>query len=68
MEIRTAADADVIRDDIEQVYDGWYAQASRVDWVDFLDRLEGMGHDLGDSMVSPAVNRIKRIVSDLRKE
>ena len=26
----------------ESVYDGWYADAGRIDWEDFLDRLRDL--------------------------
>ena len=68
MDIRTKQDADAIVEDIEAVYDGWYAEASRIDWEDFLDRLEARGHDLGSDMLSPAVLRIKAIVKGLRAQ
>lgn len=64
-EIRTREDADSIRSDIEEVHDGWYPKG-RVDWEDFLDRLERRGYDLGESMLSPAIKRIKAIVRELR--
>lgn len=67
-QIRTAADADQIYESVESVYDGWYAGASRIDWEDFVDRLEGHGWDLGDDMLSEAIKRIREIVRDLRKE
>lgn len=66
--IRTAADADSIREDIEQVFDGWYADADRIDWHDFIDRLEGHDNDLGSDMLSPAIKRIKAIVKELRSQ
>jgi hypothetical protein len=65
-EIRTAVDADSVRDQIEMVYDGWYADTPRIDWEDFLDRLERYDLDLGDSMESAAIRRIKSIVRELR--
>lgn len=66
-EIRTAADADSIRDEIETVYDGWYASEARIDWDAFLDRLESHADaDLGTDMLSPGISRIKRIVRELR--
>jgi hypothetical protein len=67
-EIRTKEDADSIREYIENVYDGWYADTPRIDWEDFLDRLERYDIDLGDSMESPAIKRIKAIVRDLRNQ
>ena len=66
-EIRTAEDADAIREDIESVYDGWFAEGA-IDWEDFLDRLEGSTYDLGESLDSPAIPRIKAIVRELRRQ
>lgn len=66
--ITTRADADSIADDIAEVYDGWYANEPRIDWDDFLDRLEGRGFDLGDSLTSPAIRRIKEIVRSFREQ
>lgn len=65
--IQTAADTDEIREVIESVYDGWYANESRIDWTDFLDRVEEYGFDLGSSLDSPAIRRIKSIVKELRE-
>lgn len=66
-EIKTAKDADEIREDVENVFDGWYADSYRIDWDDFLYRLEKRGYDLGESMLSPAISRIKAIVRELRR-
>jgi len=66
-EIRTAEDADSIREDIESTFDGWFSEGP-IDWEDFLDRLEGRTYDLGESMDSPAIRRIKAIVRELRKQ
>ena len=43
---------------IESIVEGWYGDR-RIDWHDFLDRLEGYGFDCGDSMDSPLVKKIK---------
>lgn len=52
----------------EGIYDGWYAGASRVDWEDFLFRLEDQtGFELGDSMDSPLIRKIKRHIAAYRK-
>jgi len=67
IEIRTAEDADSIREDIESVHDGWYSEGP-IDWDDFLWRLEGAMYDLGESMSSPAIRRIKAIVRELRRQ
>lgn len=66
--ITSKEDADSIREDVESVYDGWYAGASRIDWEDFLGRLERRGYDLGDSWTSPAIRRIRAIVAELRAQ
>lgn len=65
--IETSADADAIRADVEAVHDGWFADQGRIDWESFLDRLEARGYDLGASMQSEAVKRIKSIVRELRR-
>lgn len=66
-EIRTTEDADSIRDVVESILDGWYPDGSRIDWGDFIDRVEGSDLDLGDDMTSPAIKRIRAIVRELRK-
>jgi hypothetical protein len=67
--IQTAADANQIRPEIESVYDGWFADVRRIDWEEFLDRLEEfVDIDMGGSMTTPAVARIKQIVSELRAQ
>ncbi len=65
--VATAEDADSIREDIESVHDGCYAEGP-IDWDDFLYRLEGSAYDLGDSLLSPAIRRIKAIVRELRRQ
>ncbi len=73
-EIRTAADADAIRERIEYVFDGWFADAPRIDWEDFIERLErgtdddGAPFDFGATMDSPAIKRIRAIVRTLREQ
>lgn len=69
--IKTAADADSIRDQIAEVLDDWYPDHERIDWDDFYDRLEGgvSGlYDLGEDLRSPAIKRIHVIVRELRRE
>jgi hypothetical protein len=52
----------------EGVFDGWYADARRIDWEDFLDRLEAQTDvDLGKSLDSPLIRRIKKHVTAYRK-
>ena len=66
-DIRTAQDADAIRREVEDLHDGFYADADRIDWHDFLDRLEREHDlDLGPDMDSPAVRRVRAIVREAR--
>lgn len=57
----------------ESIFDGWFADEARINWVDFLDRLDGIPLtdnsllDLGDSAVSPAIMAIKRHVKAYAK-
>jgi hypothetical protein len=52
----------------EEVYDGWFAGEPRVDWDNFLDKLEDYaGIDLGEDMLSPNIKAIKRHVANYRK-
>jgi len=54
------------------VVDGWY-QDVRVDWEDAIDRMDGAELpdgsilDLGNSMMSPAIRKIKREVAKYRR-
>jgi hypothetical protein len=66
--IRTAEDiTEPLIDVIETVFEGWYADEPRIDWLAFLERVEIMGHvDFGSSMDSPAIKAVKKIVKDLR--
>jgi hypothetical protein len=59
----------------ESIFDGWYADEARIDWTDLLDRLEGAEYvdlggrlDLGDSMSSPAVLKIKAHIRAYREQ
>jgi hypothetical protein len=68
--ISTPEDVDAIREAVEAVFDGWYS-VGRIDWDDFLDRLESRGFSLPDgpeAMMSPAVRRVKAIVAQCRRE
>jgi hypothetical protein len=51
----------------ESVFDGWYADQARIDWDDFIDRLEALGFDMGDSMLGPDVLAVKRHITRYRK-
>jgi hypothetical protein len=53
--------------------EGWY-QTGRIDWHDFLDRMDdieltdGTILDLGEDMLSPAIKKIKSYVRDYRRQ
>lgn len=52
----------------EGIYDGWYADVERVDWEDFLFRLEEQtDYDLGQSLDSPLIRKIKKHIAAYRK-
>jgi hypothetical protein len=57
----------------ESIYDGWFADGHPIDWPDFLDRLEGAPLedestlDLGDSLTSPAISKIRRHILKYRE-
>jgi hypothetical protein len=66
---------DITDEIIEVVYsvvDGWYSDG-RIDWEDLLCRVEttpiedGRKINFGDSLDSPAIRRIKRLVREYRK-
>lgn len=73
---RAVLTAEDVTDEILQaatdIVDGWYSSGP-VDWADFLDRLDGKqlnsGEriDLGDSMLSLAITKIKAHVRAYRK-
>lgn len=65
--ITTREDARSIEEDVASVVEGWYPAGTRIDWVDFLERLEKRGMDLGDSMDSPAIREIKKMTREMRK-
>jgi hypothetical protein len=51
----------------EQVHDGWYSEG-RIDWQDFLDRLElASDRDLGNDLDSPLIRKIKKHIREYRK-
>jgi hypothetical protein len=73
----TVITAEQVTDEIltaaENIYDGWWANEDRIDWQDFIDRLDGSplddgtSLDLGDDMTSPAIRKIKAHVNAYRK-
>jgi hypothetical protein len=59
----------------ERIFDGWFADGrERIDWHDFLDRLDGATLDdestldLGTDLSSPAIVKIKAHVREYRRE
>ena len=60
----------------EDILDGWFSDVTRIDWDDFLDRLDGThldGHenrelDLGYEQDSPAIRKIKAHINRIRRE
>lgn len=65
--LHTAEDADAVREAIETVYDGWYADAARVDWESFYDRLETHGAFMPE-YGNAADRRVRAIVKQIRSE
>jgi phage terminase large subunit len=53
----------------ENIYDGWFAESNRIDWHEFIDRLEDQtGEDLGQDMQSDQIVAIKKHVNKYRRE
>ena len=66
--IRTTADVtDEVAEVVADIYEGFYANDSRIDWDGFYDRLEKWGYCL-ETADSPAAWKIRRIVRNLRAE
>lgn len=62
----TYHDESKIMEAAESIHDGWYSEG-RIDWEDFLDRLERYADvDLGNSMDSPLIRRIKAHIRKYR--
>ncbi len=52
----------------EDIADGWYPDGTRMDWEDFLYRLEVMsGVDLPDQMLDPQIIRIQKHIRAYRR-
>lgn len=71
--ITEAADiTDEILTAAEEISNGWY-EDRRIDWDDFIDRLDGMELedgtrlDLGTNMLSPAIEKIKAHIRKYRR-
>lgn len=59
---------DRILAEAEEVFNGWYANSERIDWQDFIDRLEEhTDFDFGSDMGSPLINKVKSHIRRYRK-
>ncbi len=68
IEIRTASDVtEAVTNAAEEVFDGFFSTDDRIDWHGFFDRLEQYGFSV-DSVDSPAANKVKRIVRQLKSD
>ena len=68
--IRTAADAEAIRPEIEAFTDdGWDRDGTHFEWENWLDRLEGeLDLDLGSDMDSEGIKRVQSIARQTARE
>lgn len=58
---------DDVRDVIETVFDGYYADEPRINWHEFLDRVERYALvNFGSDMDTPVIKAVKKIVKQLR--
>ena len=58
-----------VLESVEDIFDGYFANEPKIDWHDFLQRLEVRYElDLGSSMTSEAIKEIKKYVKKLRLE
>lgn len=72
----TVTAADDVTEEIlkaaESIFDGWYANEPRIDWEDFLDRLDGIPLDNGTqldldgNLMSPAIQKIQKHIRTYR--
>lgn len=52
----------------EEIFNGWHSNEKRINWSDFLDRVEAQtGQDLGSDMNSPLIKEIKAHIRAYRK-
>lgn len=71
----TAAEdvTDEVMDAARSVVDGWYAADDRIDWEDVWERLDGTELDngtkidMGNSLISPAIDLIKKRIRAERR-
>ena len=58
-----------VLESVEEIFDGYFANEEKIDWHEFLQRLEVRYElDLGSSMDSEAIKQIKKHVKKLRSE
>ena len=58
-----------VLESVEEIFDGYFADEEKIDWHEFLQRLEvGYEFDLGSSMDSEAIKQIKKHVKKIRSE
>lgn len=52
----------------ESIFDGWFADDSRIDWDQFIDRLErSTDVDFGEDMGSPLIRAVQKHIRAYRK-
>ena len=68
--IRTAADAEAIKAEVEAFTDdGWNRDGTHFQWDDWLDRLESqLDLDIGSDLDSEGIKRIQSIARKAAKE
>ena len=58
-----------VLESVEEIFDGYFSDEEKIDWHEFLQRLEVRYElDLGSSMDSQAIKQIKKHVKKLRSE
>jgi hypothetical protein len=60
------ADEEFVLSLAEQVYDGWFADNTRIDWHEFIDRLEtysdvDFGMDMDSTLIRSVKSHIRRL-------
>jgi hypothetical protein len=68
--LETAEEADALTSEIESIVEGWYPEG-RIDWDDFLDRLDRYLPDhvcCSEDWESPFSKRVKRIARKAQAE
>ena len=58
-----------VLESVEEIFDGYFSDEEKIDWHEFLQRLEVRYElDLGSSMDSQAIKQIKKHVKKIRSE